>query len=233
MDWPGPLYSGVLLRRYKRFLADIRLDSGETITAHCPNTGAMTGCDAPGSRVWLTRSDNPKRKYPFTWQCLEVEGRMVCIHSALANPLVAEALDTGSIDVLSAYSKFQREVKLDSGSRIDFLLSGPGKSDLLLEVKSVTLLAESGLGKFPDAVSQRARRHVTELQAMCENGQAAGLLFAALHMGIERVAPARDIDPLYAEALCEAVAAGVKVFAFRADIDHQGMRLANALPVDI
>ena len=232
MLWPSSLLSGRLLRRYKRFLADIELDNGEVLTVHCPNTGAMTGCDLPGSRVWVSHSDNPKRKYAYTWQLVEVAGQRICIHSALANTVVAEALDEGVIGELAGYEGYRREQRLEEGSRVDFLLHGKGLAACALEVKSVTLHVGGGEGRFPDAVSQRARRHVQGLQARVEAGEAAGLLFAVLHEGIESVAPAAEIDPAYAEALASAAKAGVKVLAYRASIDPvTGMRLTTAVPV--
>ena len=234
MFWSRPLLPGHLLRRYKRFLADVELDNGELLTVHCPNTGAMTGCDVPGSRVWLSRSANPKRKYAHTWELVEIDGRRICIHSALANTLVAEALDDNVIAELTGYEDYRREQRLEEGSRVDFLLSGGELAACALEVKSVTLHIGGGEGRFPDAVSQRARRHVQGLQARVEAGQAAALLFAVLHEGIEWVAPAAEIDPAYAEALSSAVKAGVEVLAYRASIDPvAGMRLTKAVPVRI
>lgn len=232
MNWPGPLEKGVLLRRYQRFLADVRLDNGQQITAHCPNTGAMTGCAEPGSRVWLTRSDNPRRKYPFTWQVVERDGRRICIHSALANAVVAEALDEGMISPLAAYSSYQREVKLASGSRVDFALRGEAaQPDCYMEVKSVTLDLGGGRGAFPDAVSVRARRHIEELMALRQQGFAAALCFAVLHTGIEQVSPARHIDPVYADLLVEAERQGVQLLAYRVGINEREMRLREPIPV--
>lgn len=230
MQWPAPLISAVLIRRYKRFLADVRLACGTEITVHCPNTGAMTGCDKPGSRVWLSRSDNPKRKYAHTWQLVECEGHKVCIHSALANSLVDEALAAGSIGELLPYSSYRREQRLDDGSRIDFMLASEG-GECALEVKSVTLLGDGGRGRFPDAVSSRARRHVRALREIVAKGGDACLLFAALHEGIESVTAAADIDPAYAQELAVAQREGVMVLAYRARINEQGMALQEALPV--
>ena len=230
MQWPSPLTPAVLLRRYKRFLADVRLECGTELTVHCPNTGAMTGCDTPGSRVWLSYSDNLKRKYAYTWQLVEVDGNKVCIHSALANKLVAEALDEQVITELAGFSGYQTEQRLPDGSRIDFVLetaSGPCN----VEVKSVTLLSEGGGGRFPDAVSTRARRHIRGLREHVAAGGQAVLLFAVLHEGINAVAAAADIDPAYARELAEAQRDGVQLLAYRAQIDEQGMRLQSSLPV--
>lgn len=233
MKWPSVLRPATLLRRYKRFLADVLLDDGREITVHCPNTGAMTGCAEPGSRVWLSHSDNPKRKYPYTWQLVEVAGQSVCIHSALANTLVAEALAFNCIPELAAYSGFRREVRTEGRSRVDFLLHHGSLADCHMEVKSVTLLDEAGCGRFPDAVSQRARRHVDELRAWVEAGNAAVLFFAVLHTGIGQVKAAAHIDPAYREALARAQDAGLQLLAYRAEVSTEGMVLGQSLPVSV
>lgn len=231
------MQSGVLLRRYQRFLADVRLDDGAEITAHCPNTGAMTGCAAPGSRVWLSVSDNPKRKYRHTWELVQTAAGLACIHSARANALAAEALAHGRIPELAGYAQTQREVRFGrEGSRVDLLLSpGPDRPDLtpcLVEVKCVTLHTADGLGLFPDAVSQRGARHLRELAAARAEGRRAVLLFCVLHSGIDRVAPAAAIDPVYAATFRAALAVGVEAIAYAADIDTTGMSLRRRLPVE-
>lgn len=219
-----------LLRRYKRFLADVELPNGQQMTVHCPNTGAMTGCDEPGSRIWLQPSDNPKRKYRYTWTLVETAaGDLVCIHSALANTLVAEALAQQRVDALRGYVKCQPEFKLPGGERIDFLLSDE-RQRCLVEVKCVTLLGADG-GLFPDAISKRATRHLDALMAARAQGDRAVLLFACLHTGIESVAAAADIDPVYAERLRQAQSAGVEVSAWSATISPREMRLGQPLPL--
>ncbi|GAB3372611.1 DNA/RNA nuclease SfsA [Spongiibacter taiwanensis] len=233
MQWQPPLVIGRLQRRYKRFLADVVLDDGLEVTVHCPNTGAMTGCAEPGSVVWLSPSTNPKRKLPYTWELVETQdGHRICIHSALANGLVAEALDAGEIDELAQYKHWRGEWKLPSGSRIDFVLSdqaGDAEWDCYVEVKSVTLHRGGGQGAFPDAVSDRARRHVDELLALKRGGARVLLIFAVLHEGIDRVGPAADIDPRYAETLAAACADGLEVLALGAEVSPQGMRLTRRL----
>lgn len=229
MDWPGPLRKGVLIRRYKRFLADVEFSDGEVLTVHCPNTGAMTGCAEPGSRVWLSHSDNPKRKYAYSWQLVEQGGHLICIHSALANEVFADALQAGRSEILNGYQKWRREVRLDSGSRIDFMLSGEEKADCYIEVKAVTLHQGAGLGAFPDTVSQRATKHLAELRALLEQGYQAQLAFVVLHNGIDRVSAASDIDPVYARALADAERAGVAVKAYGVDVTTTHMQLAREL----
>ena len=235
VQWQGKLQGGVLQRRYKRFLADVVLDSGEEVTVHCPNTGAMTGCAEPGSRVWLSVSANPKRKYRMSWELLETgSGAMVCIHSALANTLVNEVLLAGGVSALAGYTEWQREKKLASGSRIDFFAPATkGLPACYVEVKSVTLDCGGGLGAFPDAVSKRASRHVEDLLVLHQQGALVVLLFAVLHEGIRRVTTAAHIDPVYARVLVDAASAGLKVLALKADISTERMVLCGELPVTL
>lgn len=227
-----PLITATLIKRYKRFLADVILDSGEQITVHCPNTGAMTGCAEPGARVWLSSSDNPKRKYPNSWELVQtLAGDWVCIHSAKANSLVKEAIELGQIKELSSYDSIRSEVKYGAEkSRIDLLLESAGQQ-CYIEVKSVTLLSDNGLGLFPDAVSDRGRKHLRELIAMVKQGHRAVLFFCVQHNGIERVAPADAIDSQYGETFREAMAAGVEVLAYRANISPLSISLLGRLPV--
>jgi len=232
MKFDPPLITATLQRRYKRFLADVELESGEQLTAHCPNTGAMTGCAEPGSPVWLSVSDSKTRKYPHSWELVDTGHGMACIHSARANAVVEEAVNAGLIDTLNGYDSLRREVKYGEGSRADLLLEGePGRC--FVEVKSVTLRLEDGRGAFPDAVSERARKHLRELQAVAETGERAVIFFCVFHEGIERVVPARDIDPAYCAALESALAAGVEAMAWRADISPQGIELQRQLPFEL
>lgn len=220
------LYSGVLVRRYKRFLADIDTAQGESITAHCPNTGAMTGCAEPGSTVYFSLSDNPKRKYPHTLELVETSLGMVSVNTGRANSLVGEALEAQKIAALAGYSDIKAEAKIpDGGGRFDFLLRGPEKPDVFVEVKSVSLSQGNGLGAFPDAVSERALKHVNALKRMVETGHRGVLLFCAQHCGIERVTPARSIDPAYARGLEVAIDAGVEVYALGCATDLTTMQI--------
>ena len=228
MDLPS-LEQGVLLRRYKRFLADVELVSGEVITVHCPNTGAMTGCTPDRGRVWLSRSDSKTRKYPHTWELVETPGGLACIHSASANKVVAEAFEGGCLPGFEAYPEVRREVKYGRGSRADLLLSGP-TGRVFVEVKSVTLCREHRQGVFPDAVSERGRKHLEELRDIVDENTRAMMLFCVFHTGIERVSAAGDIDPRYRAALEEALSAGVEVQAWGVDISTRRMVLAERLP---
>ena len=192
----------------------------------------MTGCAEPGSRVWLSLSDNPKRKYPYTWELVEtIAGDRACIHSVKANALVKEAIEGGVIEALSGYDRIRTEVKFGAeNSRVDLLLDS-GDDQCFVEVKSVTLLLKEGLGAFPDAVSERGRKHLRELIEMKRQGHRAVLLFCVQHSGIDRVAPADLIDPRYGETFREALATGVEVLAYGASISPQAIFLEKALPV--
>ncbi|MCB1677966.1 MAG: DNA/RNA nuclease SfsA [Halioglobus sp.] len=223
------LAEGRLLRRYKRFLADVALPGGDVITAHCPNTGAMTGCAEPGSRVWLSRSGVGSRKYPHTWELVETPAGMACIHAALANKVVHAAFVAGRIPGFEAYPEIRREVRYGQGSRADLSLAGDA-GRALVEVKAVTLCREGGLGVFPDAVSARGRKHLHELRAAVDRGSRAVMFYCVLHRGIHRVSTAGDIDPAYRRALGEALDGGVEVLAWRATISTAGIGLGEPLP---
>ena len=227
-----PLIQATLLKRYKRFLADVCLPNGQEVTVHCPNTGAMTGCAEPGWSVWLSTSDNPKRKYANTWELVKNDqGDMACIHSVKANALVKEAVEQGVITELQGYDRLKTEVKFgEENSRADLLLES-GQETCFVEVKSVTLQLDHGLGIFPDAVSDRGRKHLRELIAMKQQGYRAVLFFCVQHTGINTVAPADSIDKKYADTFREARAAGVEVLAYRADISEQEMVLRHPLKV--
>ena len=225
------LTEAVLHRRYKRFLADVELADGELLTVHCPNTGAMTGCADPGSRVWLSVSDSPTRKYPHTWELVETASGMACIHSARANRVVEEAIVAGRIEPLAGYEEVAREVNYGDGSRADLWLRGSEEPECVIEVKSVTLCRDSGVGVFPDAVSARARKHLDELAAMARSGYRAVIFFCVFHEGIREVRPAFDIDPAYCDALARALADGVEAMAWRAGISPAGIALDYQVPV--
>jgi sugar fermentation stimulation protein A len=228
----SPLLEARLLRRYKRFLADVELSSGEQLTAHCPNTGAMTGCAESGSRVWLSTSDSKTRKYPHTWELVETAHGIACVHSSLANAVVREAVELGRIPQLAGYPTLRSEAKYGKGSRADLQLED-GSRRVLVEVKSVTLCGGGGQGLFPDAVSDRGRKHLHELMAARDQDTRAVMLFCVLHAGINRVSAAGAIDPRYREALAEAMAAGVEVLAWKARITPRGIDLFDALPFQL
>ncbi len=225
------LVAGRLERRYKRFLVDVLLDSGESITAHCPNTGAMTGLTDAGARVWLSYSDNPKRKYALTLELVETATGLACIHSARANALVKAGIGTGIIPALSGALDIRSEVRYGAGSRADLLLD-MGSTRIFVEVKAVTFDVGKGLGLFPDTVSVRATKHVQELASVLDVQTRAALVFCIFHSGINRVAPAEAIDPKYARELKAAVQAGVEVYAMSADVSPQGIKPCKQVPVE-
>lgn len=230
------LNSAKLIKRYKRFLADVILENDEQTTIHCANTGAMTGCAEPDSTVWYSTSENLKRKYPFSWEITHTSDQhLICVNTIRANQLAEEALIKGTISELDGFSSLKREVKYGAeNSKIDFLLSYDNLPDVYVEVKSVTLLNE-GQGYFPDAKTVRGQKHLRELIEMVEQGQRAVLLFAVLHSGIDSVKAAAHIDPLYANLLIEAQQAGVEIIAYKASFERNNreFNIALAQPVPI
>ncbi len=233
MRFATPLETGRLVRRYKRFLADIVTDAGEHLCIHCPNTGSMLNCMGEGARVWFQRSSDPKRKLPGTWELVETpQGRLACVNTARANRLVEEALLAGVIDELAGSTALRREVAYGiENSRVDFRLDYP-TGPAFVEVKSVTLgFCDSAVAAFPDAVTTRGARHLRELAALARNGIRAVQLYCVNVSGIEAVRPASEIDPLYAAALHDAVAAGVEVLAYGVELSPEEIRLSRRLPV--
>ena len=229
----GTLTEGRLVRRYQRFLADVRLADGSTVTAHCPNTGAMLGCQAPDSRVWLSPAARPGRRCPWTWELVEVAGgTLVGIHTGRTNHLVAAAVAAGVVAELRNYTEVKPEVRVPAaGVRFDFLLRGPGLPDYYLEVKNVTAAVTGRHALFPDAVSERASRHARELAALRRAGARAGVLFCAQRSDVDVVEPADAIDPAYGAALRAAAAAGVDVMAVGARATPDGIFVERRLTV--
>ena len=227
------LQEGRLLRRYQRFLADVQLPDGTTVTAHCPNTGAMLGCQAPDSRVWLSHTARPGRRCPFTWELVEVEsGTLVGVHTGRTNQLAAAAVQAGMLDELRDYPQIKAEVRIQAaGVRFDFMLSGPGLPDYYLEVKNVTAAVTSRRALFPDAVSERAARHARELAILRRAGARAGVLFCAQRADVDVVEPADGIDPAYGRALRAAAADGVDVMAVGARVTPEGIWVNRRIPV--
>lgn len=225
------LVQGTLVKRYKRFLADVELNSGELVVAHCPNTGAMTGCGEPGWRVWLSPSNNPKRKLAYTWELAQTDNSdWIGINTQNANKLVSEALTKGVITELLGYQTVQAEVKFgEENSRVDFLLTGKDKPNCYLEVKSVTLALDEK-GFFPDAKTERGRKHLRELASIAQQGQRAVLLFCVQHTGIQSVSIAKHIDEKYAQEWERANEVGVEVFCYSTNINSQQATLTHSLP---
>jgi len=225
------LEKGALIKRYKRFLADVVLPTGETVVAHCPNTGAMTGCQEPGSSVWLSASHNPKRKLAWTLELVETQQGMVCVHSSLANRVVQAALKDRILTPLADFKTLRSEVPAGNNTRLDLRLEG-GERPIWVEIKAVSWCGDDGQGLFPDAVSLRARRHIKELAALRSPGCRAALVFCVFHAGVTRVAPAVDVDPEYAEALWEASRSGLEVYGLGVEVSVRGLRATHQLPVE-
>lgn len=232
MKFSPALQHATLIQRYKRFLADVITPQGESLTLHCPNTGAMTGCATAGDTVWYSTSDNAKRKYPHTWEMTETQqGAFICVNTLRANQVVKEALMAENLPELTGYSSLKSEVKYGAeGSRIDFMLQAEDRPECYIEVKSVTL-ADNDHGYFPDAVTLRGQKHLRELMSVAAAGKRAVLLFAVLHSAIERFSPARHIDPKYAQLLHEAQKQGVEIFAYKAELSADNMTLRSSLPI--
>ncbi len=232
MIFSPPLIEARLIRRYKRFLADVQMPDGEVRTVHCPNTGAMTGCNRPGSAVWLWDSANAGRKYRYTLELVAAGEHLVCVNTGRANQLVEEALRSGSIGPLAGYAQIRREPPMPGGGgRFDFLLQDASRRDCHVEVKSLTLGLSAGYGAFPDAVSARALKHVGELMRCCrERRGRAVLIFCVMHTGVRVATTADEVHPAYGELVRESIDAGVEVRAWGCAISSTQMRLADELP---
>lgn len=229
MRFAATLIPGRFVARYKRFFADVRLDDGRVVTAHCANSGSMKTCFTEGGRVWLTSEDNPKRKLKYTWQIAAVGRARIFVHPVMANRIAKEAIETGLITELSGYESIQTEPRIAQHTRFDLLL-GRGKEACFVEVKSATLLLESGRIAFPDAVSERAARHLRELVKQVELGHRAILLFCANRTDALSVEPADAIDPVYGQTLRWAAAHGVEILAYRAAVSVKRVELDRRIP---
>lgn len=232
MLFKSPLVEARLIRRYKRFLADIEFQDGSFATASCPNTGSMLGLAEPGSRIWLTHAPSPSRKYDYTWELTENEvGTLIGINTSRPNFLVAEAIEGELIEELKGYSTIRRECKYGSeGSRIDLLLEKVDEN-CYVEVKNVTAAVTDGIALFPDAVTERGCKHLRELISMVELKHRAVLFFCVQRGDVAEVRPADHIDPTYGKTLRAAVAAGVEVLAYQAEVNLTGIALGKRIPV--
>jgi sugar fermentation stimulation protein A len=240
MKFSKPLVPGRLIRRYKRFLADIELDSGGTVTAHCANPGAMLGLNMPGLKVWVEPNDDPKRKLNFGWRLVELEGtgdslgdtQWVGIDTGVPNRVVGDALRAGRIPEFAAYPDIRPEVRYGTGSRVDFLLTGAGLPDAYVEVKNVHLMRQQGLAEFPDSVTKRGARHLDELAAMVKAGHRAVMLYCIQRTDCSHMTLAADLDPGYAAAFSKARTAGVETLARACAISPQAITLDRPVRMD-
>jgi sugar fermentation stimulation protein A len=235
MRYSSTLIPGTLARRYKRFLADVVLESGEMTTVHVANPGAMTGLDRPFSRVWLSGSDNPLRKLPLTWELVETDlgsgTEFVGVNTQQPNTLVAEALKEGLIPELRHYTSVRQEVKYGAKSRVDFLLESPSRRPCCLEVKNVHLMRKPRVAEFPDCVTDRGAKHMEELAAAIGSGARAVVLFVIQIASADRFAVARDIDPAFTAAFDVARGQGVQMLAWRCNVNLNGIEIAAPVPI--
>ncbi|WP_270732315.1 DNA/RNA nuclease SfsA [Shimia sp. Alg240-R146] len=231
MRFSTPLVPAVLIRRYKRFLADARLADGSEITAHCANPGSMMGLAEPGMKIWLEPNDDPKKKLNFGWRLVDHEnGHFTGVDTSVPNRALKGALLNREVARLADYAMVRPEVKYGENSRIDFLMTDDGKPDLYVEVKSVTLMRQQGLAEFPDSVTTRGAKHLTELRNMVAQGHRAMMLYLVQRTDANTVTLAEDIDPKYASAFDAAVAAGVEVMALSCSITPTAIEVGDLLP---
>lgn len=232
MKWPSPLVKGTLLKRYKRFLSDIELESGEVVVAHCANPGSMLGLKDPGLTAWLSTNNDPKRKLKFSLEILEVDSGPVGINTAWPNRIAEEAILAGEVQELAGYESLRREVKYGENSRIDLLLEDSQKGLAYVEIKNVHLMREAGLAEFPDSVTTRGAKHLRELTNMVQEGHRAVMFYLIQRTDCEMVSIARDIDPTYGEELDKALSAGVEVICYDCSIALDEIKLNRELRFD-
>jgi sugar fermentation stimulation protein A len=228
MAWP-PLIRGRLVKRYKRFLADVVLDDGRTVTAHCPNSGRMTECSLPGQPVYLSSHDNPKRKLKYTWEIIEMPTSLVGVNTLVPNRLVAESIQNGCVPALEVYRAVHREVRVNSHSRLDLKLTAEGLCDCFVEIKNCTLV-RSGCAMFPDAPTERGRKHLQELAALKKKGKRAVIFFLVQRSDADCFAPADDVDPAYGRQLRRTIRDGVDIMVWDVVMDLDGIALGRSLP---
>jgi sugar fermentation stimulation protein A len=231
MILPTPQYSGKLIKRYKRFLADIKLDNGKAILAHCPNSGSMKSCNMPGSLVIVSKSDNPKRKLEYTWELIQVNGSWVGINTNHPNKLVHEGITTGKIKELQGYSYIKSEVIYGDHSRVDLLLEDV-KRKCFIEVKNVTLV-ENGTAMFPDAETKRGQKHLRELTKMIREGHRSVIFFVVQRLDGKVFKPADHIDKAFGEILRQATREGVEAIAYQASVSPQIIELFQRIPIEL
>jgi sugar fermentation stimulation protein A len=230
MRWPSPLIPARLVRRYKRFLADVVADGGGEMTVHCPNPGRMLGLDAPGARVWLSRASNPGRALPLTLELVETDGGLVGINTMRPNRLVEEAIVAGHIAELQGYELIRREVRYDERCRVDLLLRRRGRPDCFVEVKNVHLRRSAG-AEFPDAVTVRGAKHLGALARQVGQGARAVVVYVVQRTDCADFRIAADIDPIYAASFAAALEAGVEAACYACEVSLEGVRLAAPLPI--
>ena len=231
MQFKTNLIKGKLLKRYKRFLADIILEDGTEVVSHCPNPGSMMGLATAGTTVWLEPNNDPKKKLKCGWRLVEYKNQMICIDTSIANIVIKEALEKKEIPELS-YQGFKPEVKYSDNSRIDFLLTSPSQQTYL-EIKSVTLMREKGLAEFPDTITKRGSKHLEDLSKMVTSGHKAVLLFLCMRNDVDRVRIAADLDIIYSASIKAALKSGVQLICYDTQVTRFGVRLGKPIVVEI
>jgi len=229
--WP-PLQGGTLIRRYKRFLADVELKNGETVTAHCPNSGSMLACAQPGRPVYVSHHDDPRRKLKYTWQLIDMPTSLVGVNTQVPNRLVELAVTFGQVPELAGYETVRREVKTSSHTRLDLLLEEPGRRSCFVEVKNCTLVTD-GAACFPDAVTSRGLKHLKELQALAAAGSRSVIFYLVQRMDADVFHPADHIDAVYGKELRRAVGNGVEMLVYDVAIDFEKIRIRRQVPVQL
>ena len=228
LAWPE-LFRGILVKRYKRFLADVQLDKGSLVTAHCPNSGTMRACSQPGQPVFLSYHDNPKRKLKYTWELIHMPDSLVGVNTLVPNRLVKHSVEQGLVPELIGYDRVRAEVKTSDGSRLDLVLEKEGRRNCFVEVKNCTLV-EGSKARFPDAVTARGRKHLLELQRLAAEGNRCAMFFLVQRMDADSFSPADDIDPAYGEELRKAHQNGVEILVYDVSIDLAAIRLNQPVP---
>jgi len=231
LKWPE-LISGTLVRRYKRFLADITLNDGQTITAHCANTGSMTECSQPGSTVYVSYHNNPKRKLKYSWELIQMPTSLVGVNTAIPNKLVLHSIQQNLIQSLLGYEHIKAEKKLDSGSRLDIFLWNHDKDCCYIEVKNCTLVTD-GVASFPDAVTTRGQKHLRELQQLQDEHTRCAMFFLIQRSDADVFRPADTIDPEYGRELRKAIKNGVEILIYDVDINLNGIRINKEIPYQL
>lgn len=229
--WP-PLHRGKLIRRYKRFLADVELENGETVTAHCPNSGSMLACALPGRPVFISHHNDPKRKLKYTWQIIDMPTSLVGVNTQVPNRLVERAVTFGQVPELAGYETVRREVKTSSHTRLDLLLDEPGRRSCFVEVKNCTLVTD-GAACFPDAVTSRGLKHLIELQTLAAAGGRAVIFYLVQRMDARVFHPADQIDAAYAEALRRVVKSGVEMIVYDVAINLEKICIRRPVPIQL
>ncbi len=232
MKFHAPLIEGTLIKRYKRFLTDVKLKSGEVVVAHCANSGSMLSVNEPGARVWLSPAQNPDRKLRYTWEIIEINGHLVGINTGYPNKIVAEAIEAGQIKELKGYASLKREQKYGKNSRIDILLESENKPPCYVEVKNVTMRRHFGPkdpAEFPDAVTARGAKHLVELTDMVKKGARAVMFYMVQRGDCKSFTIASDIDPTYAIELKKALKSGVEAICYGCDVSPNGVTITKPL----